>query len=229
MLCFALSGGLVVGSYGWSVGGGVSLCCGMLALVWLDVLVGGLWFRQWLASLWCAVGFGLGFPFCAWWLCVGVVVWGPSALGVGVAPHVLHHGLVPVFSCRLRWFRGGSLLFGVGCVSWCGLPLSPVRGWLVVLVPAAESLVGRTAVFGGVLCILVAAVWCWLCRAGVLVACVCWFRGGVWGSVLISWPVGLWRTAGLGVEFLWAVGAVWPGVGGVLCCIVVGCCMVVVF
>ena len=46
MLCVALGGGLVVGPYGRSAGGGVSLCSGMLAVVWLDALVGGLWWMR---------------------------------------------------------------------------------------------------------------------------------------------------------------------------------------
>ena len=105
----AIGGGPVVYPRGrgrWRGGGG----CGST--------VGGLWF---------VVVLGFVFYVPARRLRVGVVLWGPAA--VGVVPHVLGWGLVSEASFCLWWCHGG-------CVPGLGFSLHLVRGWSVVLVPA---------------------------------------------------------------------------------------------
>ena len=41
--------------------GGVSLCHGLLVVVWLDVLILGLWWLWWFRACWLVAEFGSGF------------------------------------------------------------------------------------------------------------------------------------------------------------------------
>ena len=136
------------------------------------------------------------------------------------------------------WYRqllaacGGSL--GVPCRSLVGLPAVSVgvgssfsgcggNLWCRSSPFLAEGLVGLLAVLGGFPPILAGEFGAvssspWSGCGVVSVGWVSWWLVSVgwWqcvGCVQVSWPVGLWRFAGLGAGFQWPVAPARPGVG----------------
>ena len=154
--CVAFGGGLVQGPRGrgcWR-GGGVS---GMSAVVWLDVLVGGLCWRRWVLLLHCGVWFKVFLPSSMAVCGCGSVESG--GCGCGSSRSRLEAGicgfLLPVV---VPWRRLAVPVWaasrGVASpLSWCG------GGWWCWSLPfLAEGFVGWVAVFGGVSPVLAGCV-----------------------------------------------------------------------
>ena len=177
-------------------------------MVWLDVLVGGLWWCWWVGSFFCAVGFCYGFSFFG--LGGGVWVWFLTFL---VAD----------------WYRlctAGPLVACVGCVGVWRVFWHPglwgCGGLLVSLLGSG----GWSALRCLLLAIRVRVGWCWSserCAVGAVWPVVVHLVGGCGVRSFVPWA---WSVAPdfsrfvcLCLGLLVAVGPVWFGAvwGGVPC------------